>query len=93
VLTTVDGVARVLSLDAAFIGELMILSILKALALNLEFFISGLTILGNDRQVEQGDIAERSFMEILIQVGFFLIGRIIDPAANFLDASSLDISN
>jgi len=55
------------------------------MTLNLEYFISGLTVLGNDRAVEQGDIAERSFMELLIEVGFFLVGRVIDPAANFLD--------
>jgi F0F1-type ATP synthase alpha subunit len=91
VLTTIDGVARVAALDSAFIGELISLTIVKALALNLEFFISGLTVLGNDRQVEQGDIAERSFTELLIQVGFFLIGRIIDPASNFIDNTSLEV--
>ncbi len=58
---------------------------MRGLALNLEFIITGLTVLGNDRLVEQGDIAERSFAEILIEVGFFLVGRIIDPTANFLD--------
>jgi F0F1-type ATP synthase alpha subunit len=78
-------VARVASMDITFIGELINLSTLKAVTLNLEFFISGLTILGNDRNVEQGDIAERTFMEILINVGFYLIGRVIDPISNFLD--------
>lgn len=74
-----------IGLDATFIGELLILTIVRALSLNLEFLITGLTVLGNDRQVEQGDIAERTFAELLIEVGFFLVGRIIDPAANFLD--------
>jgi F0F1-type ATP synthase alpha subunit len=84
-LTTIDGVSRVIGIDATFIGELLILTIVRALSLNLEFLITGLTVLGNDRQVEQGDIAERTFAELLIEVGFFLVGRIIDPAANFLD--------
>ena len=84
-LTTIDGVSRVVGLDYTFIGELLILTVVRALALNLEFIITGLTVLGNDRLVEQGDIAERSFAEILIEVGFFLVGRIIDPTANFLD--------
>jgi F0F1-type ATP synthase alpha subunit len=75
----------VIGIDATFIGELLILTIVRALSLNLEFLITGLTVLGNDRQVEQGDIAERTFAELLIEVGFFLVGRIIDPAANFLD--------
>ena len=85
VLTAIDGVARVASMDLTFIGELINLATLKAVTLNLEFFISGLTILGNDRDVEQGDIAERTFMELLINVGFYLIGRVIDPISNFLD--------
>lgn len=83
--------ARVAALDNCFVGELITLTLVKALSLNIEFFISGLTVLGNDRQVEQADIAERSFTELLIQVGFFLIGRVIDPASNFLDTISIEI--
>lgn len=85
VLSVKDGVARVVALDHTFIGELVLLSTVKALTINLEYIISGLAILGNDRDVEQGDIAERTYAELLISVGFYLIGRIIDPAGNFLD--------
>ena len=85
VLTTIDGVGRVVGIDWCFVGELLLLSSMRGLALNLEFIITGLTVLGNDRVVEQGDIAERSFAELLVEVGFFLVGRIIDPIANFLD--------
>lgn len=84
-LTTIDGVARVIGLDHAFVGELVVLAMVKALTLNLENFVTGLSILGNDRGVVQGDVAERTFAELLIEVGFFLVGRIIDPLANFLD--------
>ena len=84
-ISTIDGVGRVVGIDFCFIGELLLLSVMRGLALNLEFIITGLTVLGNDRLVEQGDIAERSFAELLIEVGFFLVGRIIDPTANFLD--------
>lgn len=84
-LTTIDGVGRVVGIDWCFVGELLLLSSMRGLALNLEFIITGLTVLGNDRVVEQGDIAERSFAELLVEVGFFLVGRIIDPIANFLD--------
>jgi F0F1-type ATP synthase alpha subunit len=86
VLTTIDGVSRVIALDHTFIGELLLLANVRAITLNLELIITGLSVLGNDREVEQGDIAERTYAELLIEVGFFLIGRIIDPAANFLDA-------
>ena len=81
----VDGVARVLALDLSFIGELLLLLLVRAVTLNLEFLITGLSVLGNDRDVEQADIAERTYAELLIAVGFFLVGRIIDPASNFLD--------
>jgi F0F1-type ATP synthase alpha subunit len=85
VLSVVDGVSRVIALDTSFIGELILLLIVRAVTLNLELLITGLSVLGNDRDVEQGDIAERTLAELLIAVGFFLIGRVIDPAANFLD--------
>jgi F0F1-type ATP synthase alpha subunit len=85
VLSCIDGVSRVVALDHTSIGELLVLTAVKAVTLNLEYIITGLSILGNDRAVEQADIAERTYAELLIQVGFFLIGRIIDPAANFLD--------
>jgi len=85
VVTTIDGVTRVIGTDFAFIGELMVVSDIRALTLNLENFVTGLSVLGNDRGVIQGDVAERTFAELLIEVGFFLVGRIIDPLANFLD--------
>ena len=85
VLSCIDGVARVVALDTVFIGEIVILTTVTAIVLNLEYIITGLSILGNDREVEQADIAERTFTELVVEVGFFLIGRIIDPATNFLD--------
>lgn len=84
-LSVIDGVARVVSIDTSFIGELLLITNVRAITLNLEYFITGLSILGNDRVVEQGDIVERLYTELLIEVGFFLVGRIIDPAGNFLD--------
>lgn len=84
-LDTVDGVSRVIGLDEIFVGELLVLSIVRALAMNLELLMTGLTVLGSDRQVEQGDIVERSFAELLIEIGFYLLGRVLDPVANFLD--------
>jgi F0F1-type ATP synthase alpha subunit len=81
----VDGVSRVVALDWTFIGELILLTRVRSLTLNLDFIITGLSVLGNDREVEEGDLAERTFTELLIEVGFFLIGRIIDPAANYID--------
>ena len=85
VFSIMDGVARVVAIEHTFIGELVVIAALKAMALNLEESLTALTILGNDRNVLQGDLAERTWAELLIEVGFYLVGRIIDPAANFLD--------
>jgi F-type H+-transporting ATPase subunit alpha len=85
VLSCIDGIGRLVGIDAIFIGELLALATLSALVLNIEFIITGVSILGNDYLVEQADVVERTFAELLISVGFFLIGRIIDPTANFLD--------
>jgi F0F1-type ATP synthase alpha subunit len=85
VLTMIDGVGRVVGLDDAAVGELIVLTTIKAVTLNLEFSITGLTVLGNDMEVEQGDLAERTYVELLIGVGFHLIGRIVDAAGNFID--------
>jgi len=85
VLTMIDGVGRVVGLDDSAVGELILLTTVKAVTLNLEFAITGLTVLGNDSDVEQGDLAERTYAELLVSVGFHLIGRIVDAAGNFID--------
>jgi F0F1-type ATP synthase alpha subunit len=84
VLGVADGVVRIGNLPA-FIGELLNFDYVRGLALNLENVISSISLLGNDRVVEQGDLVERTFAELLIEIGFFLIGRIIDSAGNYLD--------
>ncbi len=63
-LSVIDGVARVVSLDTSFIGELLLLTNVRGITLNLEYYITGLSILGNDRVVEQGDIVERIYTEL-----------------------------
>lgn len=80
-----DGICRVAGLENNFMGELLLLSTVSGVTLNLEFLLSGLSVLGNDRDVEQGDVVERSHAELIIEVGYFLIGRVIDPVANFID--------
>jgi F0F1-type ATP synthase alpha subunit len=84
VLGLSDGVVKIGNLPA-FIGELINFDYVRGLTLNLENVISSISILGNDRVVEQGDLVERTFAELLIEIGFFLIGRIIDSAGNYLD--------
>lgn len=85
VVSSIDGIARVLGMDVSFVGEVIFIAVTKAMSMNLERLMTGISILGNDRRVEQGEAVERSFTELIIAVGFFLIGRIIDPAANYLD--------
>ena len=81
-----DGVVDLLGIDLSFLGELLDLEgEVSALVITLNEVLTSVTVLGNDLSIEQGDLAERTFAELLIPVGFFLIGRIINPLATYLD--------
>jgi len=85
ILSMIDGVARVVGGELTFIGELFRMAFMRAVTLNLEVSMSGLSVIGTDRGVDQSDIAERTYAELLVAVGFFLLGRILDPIGNFID--------
>jgi len=62
-----------------------LLAPLKGTTLNLSEITSDIAILGNDKDVEEGELAERLFMELVISVGFHLVGCIIDAIGNFIN--------
>lgn len=81
-----DGIARLIGLDELFQAELVVLyAPLKGLTLNLSEISSDIAILGNDKEVEEGELVERLFLELVISVGFHLIGGIIDAIGNFIN--------
>lgn len=81
-----DGIARLIGLEELFQSELVILfAPLKGLTLNLSELSSDIAILGNDKEVEEGELAERLFLELVILVGFHLIGSTVDAIGNFIN--------
>lgn len=92
ILINADGVSRVSGLETAFIGELVTMDIVKAMVLNLESYEIAISIFGDETQVSEGDLVERFFNEILIEVGYWLVSRVVDPAGNFLDVAIFSIT-
>src|SRR5690349_19393885 len=87
-LAVIDGVARAIKIKKTFIIELALLDcLILGLVITLSKGTTSVTVIGNDRFVEQGDLVERTFAELIILVGFSLLGRVIDPLGNFLDIS------
>jgi F-type H+/Na+-transporting ATPase subunit alpha len=89
-LAVIDGVARAIKIKKSFMTELTLLDcLIFGLIITLNKGTTNITIMGNDRFVEQGDLVERTFAELIILVGFTLLGRVIDPLGNFLDMRKL----
>jgi len=85
-LAVVDGVGRAIKIKKSFITELTLFDcLIFGLIITLNRGTTNITIIGNDRFVEQGDLVERTFAELIILAGFSLLGRVIDPLGNFLD--------
>ena len=86
ILFNKDGIVRLIGLEELFQAELvMLLTPLKGLTLNLSEITSDIAILGNDRFIEEGELAERLFVELVISVGFHLVGCVIDGIGNYID--------
>jgi F-type H+-transporting ATPase subunit alpha len=58
---------------------------IKGMALNLEKKVIGVVLFGNDRDVCQGHIVNRTRTIVNIPVGKELLGRVIDCLGNFID--------
>ena len=66
-LAVIDGVARAIKIKKSFITELTLLDCLVfGLIITLNKGTTNITIIGNDRFVEQGDLVERTFAELII---------------------------
>jgi F-type H+-transporting ATPase subunit alpha len=86
VLSIGDGIARVYGLNNVQAGEMVEFpSGLKGLALNLENDNVGIVILGNDREVKEGDIVKRTGTIVDIPVGKGMLGRVVDALGNPID--------
>jgi len=85
-----DGIARIYGLEnAAYNGLLQFPHGIVGLALNLEEDNVGAVILGDCRQIKEGDEVRATGKVIEVPVGEALIGRVVDPLGRSLDGKGL----
>lgn len=86
VLTVGDGVARIYGLTKAQAGELLVFENgLRALVLNLEEDNVGAVLLGESKEVHEGDTVKRTGLIGSIKVGDGVLGRVVDTLAAPID--------
>jgi F-type H+-transporting ATPase subunit alpha len=87
VLQVSDGVVRIFGLSNAESGELLQFENgVMAIVMNLEEDNVGAVLLGSTELVEEGDTVKRTGRIASINAGEGLLGRVIDPLGNPLDA-------
>ena len=57
----------------------------KGMALNLETDNVGIVVLGNDREIQEGDIVKRTGSIVDVPIGEGMLGRVVDPLGNPID--------
>jgi F-type H+-transporting ATPase subunit alpha len=81
-----DGIAQIYGLEAALASELLEFpGGVMGMALNLEEETVGAVILGEYRQIKEGDQVKTTGRVVEVPVGGALIGRVIDPLGRPLD--------
>ena len=86
VLSVGDGIARVYGLEGVLAGELVeFTNGVKGLVLNLEEDNVGVAIMGDFKEIREGDLAKRTGQIASVPVGKGLLGRVVDPLGLPLD--------
>lgn len=86
VLTVGDGVANVYGLENAMAGELVEFSSgVTGMVLNLESDSVGVVILGEDREIREGDTVKRTQKIVQVPVGDGLLGRVVNVLGEPVD--------
>jgi F-type H+-transporting ATPase subunit alpha len=82
-----DGIAQVYGLEAALASELLEFpGGVMGMALNLEEETVGAVILGDYKQIKEGDQVKTTGRVVEVPVGAALIGRVVDPLGRPIDA-------
>jgi F-type H+-transporting ATPase subunit alpha len=80
VLQVGDGIARIYGLDNVMAGELVTFSTgVNGMVLNLEEDSVGVVILGEYRDIKEGDTVKRTKRIASVPVGKGLLGRVVNP--------------
>ncbi len=86
VLQVGDGVARIYGLSQAQAGELLEFENgLKALVLNLEEDNVGSVLLGDSKDIKEGDTVKRTGQIASVKAGDGVLGRVVDTLGNPID--------
>merc|ERR1719498_547989 len=86
VISIGDGIARVFGLTKVQAGEMVEFnSGVKGMALNLVTDNVGIVVLGNDREIQEGDIVKRTGSIVDVPIGEGLLGRVVDALGNPID--------
>jgi F-type H+-transporting ATPase subunit alpha len=79
VISIGDGIARVFGLTKVQAGELVEFSSgVRGMALNLETDNVGIVVLGNDREIQEGDVVRRTGTIVDVPIGEEMVGRVLD---------------
>jgi F-type H+-transporting ATPase subunit alpha len=85
VISIGDGIARVFGLLKVQAGEMVEFSSgVKGMALNLETDNVGIVVLGNDREIMEGDVVKRMGSIVDVPIGDEMLGRVLDALGYFL---------
>ena len=86
VISVGDGVAKVYGLKNVMAGELVEFSSgVIGMVLNLESETVGVVVLGQDREIKEGDSIKRTGKIVQVPVGEALLGRVVDALGNPID--------
>jgi F-type H+-transporting ATPase subunit alpha len=87
ILEVGDGIARIYGLSGVMAGEMVDFTRagVKGVAFNLEENSVGVIILGEYKDIEEGDEVRSTGALLRVPVGDALIGRVVDPLGNPLD--------
>src|SRR3954464_14989693 len=86
VLSVGDGIARVYGLEGALSGELVEFhNGVKGLVLNLEEDNVGIAIMGEFREIREGDTCKRTQEIASVPIGPALLGRVVNALGEPVD--------
>ena len=89
VLEVGDGIARVYGLQSAMAGEMVEFENgVRGLVFNLEENSVGVILLGDFKEIKEGDEVKTLGTLLSVPVGDALIGRTVDPLGNPLDGAA-----
>jgi F-type H+-transporting ATPase subunit alpha len=86
VLQVGDGIVRIYGLSSVQSGELIeFANGMKAIVLNLEEDNVGAVLLGNSKEIKEGDTVKRTKTIASVNVGEGVLGRVVDTLGNPID--------